>query len=72
MTKILGRKITYSNPSLFKFRKDMINRGIKKEFATIMMVLYLTTQLGMAKHVTNTAQILLTRKPRTIEDFIND
>jgi len=72
MTRILGRKITYSNPSLFKFRKDMIKRGIKKEFATIMMILYFTTQLGMAKYVTNTSQVLLSRKPRTIEDFIRD
>ena len=72
MTRVLGRKITYSNPSLFKFRKNMIERGIKKDFATIMMVLYLTTKLGMANHVTNTAELLLKRKPRTIEDFIKD
>jgi len=72
MTRVLGRKITYSNPSLFKFRKDMIERGIKKDFATVMMVLYLTTKLGMANHVTNTAELLLKRKPRTIEDFIKD
>jgi uncharacterized protein YbjT (DUF2867 family) len=72
MTRILGRKIAYSNPGLFKFRKDMINRGIKKEFATVMMVLYLTTKLGMANHVTDTAEVLLKRKPRTIEEFIKD
>ena len=50
----------------------MISRGIKKEFATVMMVLYLTTKLGMANHVTNTAEALLKRKPKTIEDFIKD
>lgn len=72
MTKLLGRKITYSNPNLIKFRKDMINRGIKKEFVTVMMVLYLTTKLGMANHVTNTAEILLNRKPRSIDEFIRD
>jgi uncharacterized protein YbjT (DUF2867 family) len=72
MTTILGRKITYSNPSLLKFRKNMINRGTKKEFATVMMILYFTTKLGMANHVTNTAEVLLKRKPRTIDDFIKD
>ena len=72
MTRLLGRKITYSNPHLFKFRKDMINRGVKKGFATVMMVLYLTTKLGMANHVTNTAEILLKRKPRSIDEFIKD
>lgn len=72
MTKFLGRKISYSNPNLIKFRKDMINRGIKKDFVTVMMVLYLTTKLGMANHVTNTAEILLNRKPRSIDEFIRD
>ncbi|MCB2295662.1 SDR family oxidoreductase [Clostridium algoriphilum] len=72
MTRVLERKITYSNPSPFKFRKDMIKRGIKKKFATVMMVLYITTKLGMANHVTNTAELLLKRKPITIDDFIKD
>ena len=72
MTKLLGRRITYTNPNLFKFRKEMIDRGIKRGFATVMMVLYLTTKLGMANHVTNTAEILLKRNPRTIDEFIKD
>lgn len=72
MSRLLGRKITYSNPGLFKFRKEMISRGIKKNFATVMMVLYLTTKLGMANHVTDTAEVLLKRKPRIIDDFIKD
>lgn len=72
MSKILGRKISYSNPSLLKFRKEMIKRGVKKEFATVMTILYLTTKLGMANHVTDTAEKLLGRKPRTIEEFIED
>ncbi|MGH4140304.1 SDR family oxidoreductase [Clostridium sp.] len=72
MTRILGRKITYSNPPLFKFRNEMIVRGIKREFATVMMILYLTTKLGMANHVSSTAEVLLKRKPRTIDVFIKD
>ncbi len=72
MTKLLGRTITYSNPSLFAFRKEMIHRGVQKGFVTVMMVLYLTTQLGMAKSVTDTAETLLKRKPRTIDDFVKD
>ena len=72
MTKLLRRKIIYSNPSLFQFRKEMLKRGVKKEFVTVMMVLYLTTQLGMAKSVTSTAETLLKRKPRSIDDFVKD
>jgi len=72
MTRLIGQEITYSNPSLFRFRKEMIDRGIKKDFATVMMVLYLTTKLGMANHVTDTAEMLLKRKPRSIDEFITD
>lgn len=72
MTHHLGRPITYSNPSLLGFRKEMMSRGVKKEFATVMMVLYLTTSLGMAKQVTSTAESIMGRKPRTIDDFILD
>lgn len=72
MSIVLGRKITYSNPSLLEFRKEMIKRGVKKEFATVMTVLYLTTKLGMANHVTDTAEKILGRKPRTIEEFVQD
>lgn len=72
MTHHLGRRITYSNPSLFRFRKAMVESGVKKEFATVMMVLYLTTSLGMASHVTGTAEVILGRKPRSIDDFISD
>lgn len=72
MSKLLEREITYTNPGLLKFRKEMIERGIKREFATVMTILYLTTKFGMANHITNTAEKILNRKPRSIEDFIID
>ncbi len=71
-TAILGRKITYSNPSPLKFRKTMIQRGIKKEFANVMVMLYITTRLGMAKSVTNDLEMILNRKPASIEQYIRD
>lgn len=69
-TQLLGRKITYTNPGLLKFRKSIIQQGTKKEFANVMTVLYLTTKLGMAKKVTSTAELILGRKPASIRDFI--
>jgi len=68
----LGRSITYANPSLLRFRKDAILSGVKKEYATVMTVLYLTTKLGMANHVTQTAYEILGRPPRSIQEFIED
>ncbi|KRO00124.1 SDR family oxidoreductase [Companilactobacillus kimchiensis] len=72
MTKILGTTITYSKPSLWKFRKVMLQRGLKKDFVNVMVMLYLITQLGNAKKVTTIASKVLNRPPRTIQNFIQD
>lgn len=72
MTKILGVKITYSRPSLWKFRKVMLQRGLKKDFVNVMVVLYLITQLGNAKDVTDTTKKVLGHAPRTIQNYITD
>lgn len=72
MSQVLGRKITYSNPSPLKFRKVMIKKGMDKTFVNVMSVLYLTTRMGMANQVTHTAEEILGKPPRTIEMFIED
>lgn len=71
-SKVLKRKITYSNPSVFKFRKVMIDRGVKKDFANVMVGLYMSTRMGMAKNVTKDLEKLLGRKPGTMEEYIED
>lgn len=72
MTQVLGTTITYSKPSLWKFRKIMLQRGMKKDFVNVMVMLYLITQLGNAKEVTDTAEKVLGHKPRTIQNYIQD
>lgn len=72
MTQVLGVSFTYSKPSLFKFRKNMLQRGVKKDFVNVMVMLYLITKLGNANTVTDTAKSILPHAPRTINDYIND
>src|SRR5699024_912995 len=72
MTQVLGTNITYSKPSLLKFRQTMLKRGLKKDFVNVMVMLYLITQLGNAKEVTDTAKKVLGRKPRNIKDYVED
>lgn len=72
MTKELGVQITYSKPSLLKFRRAMIQRGIKKEFANVMAMLYFITQLGNAKTVTHTVETVLHRPATTFAEFVRD
>lgn len=72
MSSILGIKISYSQPSLLKFRHVMIRRGIPKDYVNVMVMLYLITQLGNAKKVTNVLEKILGRPPRTIQEYICD
>lgn len=72
MTTILGTSYTYSRPSLLHFRKVMLNRGLKKDFVNVMVMLYLITQLGNAKEVTDTTAKVLGHQPRNIQNFIED
>jgi len=72
MSKILDTKITYSKPSLLKFRKVMLKRGLKKDYVNVMVMLYLITQLGNAKTVTHDAEKILGHAPRNIQTYIQD
>ncbi|GAX03431.1 NmrA family transcriptional regulator [Secundilactobacillus pentosiphilus] len=72
MTKELGVQITYSKPSLLKFRHTMIQRGIKKGFVNVMVMLYLITQLGNAKTVNHTVEKVLHRPATSFAEFVRD
>lgn len=70
MTKILGRTITYSKPSILKFYRHMRKRAYPKAQIFVMIFLYISTRLGMAKAYSDQAEKLLGRKPHTMEEFI--
>ena len=72
LSRVLGRKISYSSPSPLHFRRVMLERGIPEEFVNVMVALYLTTRLGLAKKVTPDLSILLGRSPTTAEVFLRD
>ncbi|MBP1045749.1 NmrA family NAD(P)-binding protein [Enterococcus sp. BWM-S5] len=72
MSRVLNVPITYSKPGLLKFRRTMIHRGMEKEYVNVMVMLYLITQLGNAKKVTDTAEKVLKHAPRTFEMYVHD
>lgn len=72
MTQELGVTITYSKPSLLKFRRTMIQRGIKKEFVNVMVMLYVITQLGNAKTVNHTIETVLNRPATSFAEFVRN
>lgn len=72
LSEVLGRNINYKNPGLLKFRRETINRGIKKEFANVMTMLYLLTRMGTAEKVTDDLEKVLQRKPISFKQFACD
>ena len=71
-SRVLARKINYSNPSLLRFRSRMLQRGVDKKYVHVMIALYLTTRMGMAKAVTPAVEGLLGRPPRSVIDYVTD
>ncbi|MHC5292890.1 NmrA family NAD(P)-binding protein [Listeria welshimeri] len=72
MSEVLGAPISYSKPSLWKFRKVMLRRGIPKNFVNVMVMLYFITQLGNAKKVTHVAEKILNREPISFAKYVAD
>ncbi|MDP4090043.1 MAG: SDR family oxidoreductase [Bacillota bacterium] len=70
LTKVIDRKVTYSNPSVFRFRKHMREvRGFDKSYVNVTTMLYLMTRLGTASRVTEDFYKLTGRKPKNFQTF---
>ena len=70
---ILGRRIVYKSPSIFKFRRYMIKeRLLDKPMVNIMVMLYLMTRLGTAKKVTGDFQHITGLRPRSVRVFVEE
>ncbi|MBC7475609.1 MAG: SDR family oxidoreductase [Candidatus Sericytochromatia bacterium] len=72
MSRVLDRKITYSDPSLFSFFQKMKARGYQTNFILVMIAIYTIARFGKAETVTDTIKILLKREPISIEKFLED
>lgn len=70
LTKVTGRKIIYADPSPKLAKEYWIHvRGLDKEYANVMSMLYMMTRLGTAKTVTDTYEKIMGRKPTSFEVF---
>jgi uncharacterized protein YbjT (DUF2867 family) len=73
LSKVTGRKITYSKPGYLKYRRYYIKkRGLDKAYVNVTVALYFMTRMGTAKEVTNNFYELTGRNPRTFEEFVKD
>ena len=73
LSRVTGRKITYTKPGYLKYRSYYIKkRGFDKEYVNVTVALYFMTRMGTSKKITNCFYELTSRNPRTFEEFSND
>jgi uncharacterized protein YbjT (DUF2867 family) len=72
LSDVLGRPITYSDPSLLRFARRMRQRGEAWAYIGVMAAIYTTTRFGMAEQVHPDLQRLLGHPPITFRQFAED
>lgn len=73
LSKVTGRKITYTRPGYLKYRNYYIKkRCLDKTYVNVTVALYLMTRMGTAKEVTNCFYKLTGRNPHTFEEFAKE
>ena len=71
LSEVLQRKISYANLAPRLAKKYWITiRGLDKEYATVMGMLYMMTRLGTAKKVTDTFNVIMGKNPRSFATFV--
>ncbi len=71
-TRVLGKSIIYTDPSIILFAFRMNARGLDLVFILVMIAICTTTRLGFAERVTEDTKNLLQRDPISMEKFIED
>lgn len=72
MTRILGKPITYTNPSAKDFKRYMLSQGHDKEFINVVIGIHFPTKLGLAKGVTSDYQKITGQNPGKMDSYIED
>jgi uncharacterized protein YbjT (DUF2867 family) len=71
-TQVLGRKITYKNPSAASFFVRQLQKHSSLMFALVTTWLYSSTKSGMAERVTGEVERLVGRRPILMQQYIRD
>jgi uncharacterized protein YbjT (DUF2867 family) len=71
-SEVLGRKITYKNPSILQFFIRQIRKNSDPVFALVTTWLYSNTRKGMADQVTDEVKRLTGNEPIRMRKYIQD
>lgn len=69
-SRVLERKVSFNNPSFFRYRGYMKDRGFEKDYINVTTLLYLMTRVGTANLVNDDFYKLTGEKPTTFEEFV--
>lgn len=72
LSRVLGRNIRYTRPSVWRFFQQQLAKGQKLGFAFVVTMLYTITRFGNAATVSEDVQRVLQRPPRSLETFVRD
>ena len=72
MTRVLGKTITYSNPSPIVFGVHLKKQRMPLAQILVMEALYTFAKLGLAGKLTDEVQRILERAPISLEQFVRD
>ena len=71
-SEVLGRKISYTQPSRLQYFVRQVQQGKPLMFALITTWLYSSTRQGMAERVTGEVKRLLGREPIEMRQYVKD
>lgn len=69
LSEVLGRKISYGAPSVFRFARRMRSRGFAWAMIAVMTAIYTVARIGRAAVLTAEVERILGRKPIAFRDF---
>lgn len=72
LSRVLGRSIAYTSPSMVRFYRSMRARGYARAYVAVMLAVYTTARVGLAAHRTDDLEHLLGRPPLSFERFAEE
>lgn len=72
LSNVLGRKITYAQPGVFRYLFKSLKRGNPFSYALVTAIIYTIARLGKADHFSSELPSLTGKAPRSLSDFLEE